>query len=100
MISFTEKDYKNIAKLVADEIRSEDYKSIEIEYETKSFTANLNLTVIMYWIHDNDGAGKPFYEINDIVPIWWEMTTHDLDGEYHNNDFQFSQLKEYLFVEI
>jgi hypothetical protein len=100
MIHITEDHYCRIAAKLAEAIDgSPDWYNSEIWLEFPDFDCWFRLTAILYWERGMDGSGKPIAEFKDIVPVWWELTTVEEDGQTCN-DFCFSDFKMYLTQEL
>lgn len=87
MYNITEDQYREVLERIVEEVSRRDYYSGKI---TGSFTDGtdweLRLTAVIY----NEG-----WAIQDIVPVWWEFHTYDIEDEFIN-DFQFYEIREII----
>lgn len=88
-VEFSDADYTQVAECVAEAIDGRDFLSATLTTFHPNFEAELILTLIIYRNFDE--------EVEEVVPVWWEMHTYDLDtGDEHFNDFSFATLREVL----
>jgi hypothetical protein len=94
MIEITDATYRLAAARLREEIAAADWFNGSMEFSTDGFLARLVLTAIVYrrTEHLPEGVRRP---ISDVVPVWWEFSTADDEGQCPN-DFSFSELKPYL----
>ena len=86
-IEFREEDYALVWRALLGAIGERDYFNGTVESHHAGFTASLTTTLIIY--RDKHHPERP---ITGIVPIWWEMHTHDADGNQQFNDFSLKEL--------
>ena len=86
-IEFREEDYALVWRALLGAIGERDYFNGTVESHHAGFTASLTTTLIIY--RDKHHPERP---ITGIVPIWWEMHTHDSEGAEHPNDFSLKEL--------
>lgn len=88
-VEFLSDDYAVVAEQLAGEIEGKPFLSATITTLHPNFEAELILTLIIYRTREG--------EVSDVVPVWWEMHTYDLEsGEELPNDFSFGNLREVL----
>ena len=88
-VEFLSDDYALVAEELMREIEGKQFLSATLTTLHSNFEAELILTLIIYRTREG--------EVSDVVPVWWEMHTYDLDtGEEFPNDFSFGTLREGL----
>ena len=88
-VEFLPDDYALVAEELTREIEGKEFLSATITTLHSNFEAELILTLIIYRTREG--------EVSDVVPVWWEMHTYDLEsGEEFPNDFSFGNLREVL----
>lgn len=87
-ISFTTDRYLQVWQSLTEAIGESDYFNGKVTTNHEGFTSLLTTTLIVY-----RDRHAPEHPITHLVPIWWEMTTHDTDEKERLNDFSF---KEFL----
>lgn len=88
---FSPEEYSQVASHLLEAIGERDFLSTTISVTFGTFDATLIATLIIYRTPEGD--------IRDVVPVWWEMHTHDLtDGKERLNDFSFGELRGLLAV--
>ena len=88
-ISFTTDHYNQVWRSLLDAIGESDYFNGKVITSHEGFTSLLTTTLIVY--RDRHAPERP---ITHLAPIWWEMTTHDTEGNEHPNDFSLRELLE------
>jgi hypothetical protein len=94
MIEINSEIYRAMADRLRDAIGTADYFNGSVEIDRGEWSARLTTTLIIYRRSETlpEGVRKP---ITDIVPVWWEVTT-TVAGIPVENDFSFSDLKQYM----
>lgn len=97
MISVTENDYKNLARILLDAIGEANYYNGSLDYDTPESRSELRITAMIYRepLLDPDDPTRTRERITEIVPVWWEYRTFAPEGEVPN-DFGWRELKEHL----
>ena len=96
MIHIDDAIYKAIAKLIIEEIGGRNYVSnLSIEVEHNNTTYLFTISAYIYRCHIMAPDGE-WDEIQDIVPVWWELHTYSADGDEVINDGDFKKVKEYI----
>lgn len=86
---FSTEEYSQVAECLLEAIGERDFLSATLSITFDTFDATLIATLIIYRTPDGD--------IRDVVPVWWEMHTHDsTTGEEWLNDFSFGELRVLL----
>lgn len=98
ILHITDEVYAELAQMIVDHI-SVDYDdsiSKRFEYETDDMMYNLDISAIVYWRRETAPDGE-WNEIADIVPIWVEMRTTNIETEKEIiNDMTFDRLKDFI----
>lgn len=98
ILHITDEVYAELAQMIVDHI-SVDYDdsiSKRFEYETDDMMYNLDISAIVYWRRETAPDGE-WNEISDIVPIWVEMRTTNIETEKEIiNDMTFDRLKDFI----
>lgn len=79
--------YRDVADEVLDKVRDKDYFNGEIDGEIGEIGYTLRTTLLIY---QHDG------EVYKVLPLYWEMSTYDEEGDEVENDFLFSDLLKYI----
>lgn len=79
--------YRDVADEVLNTIRDKDYFNGEVYGEIGEYGYTLKVTLIIY---QRDG------EVYKVVPLYWDMSTYDEEGDEIENDFLFSDLLKYI----
>ncbi len=88
---FSPEEYSQVAECLLEAIGERDFLSATLSVTFDTFDATLIATLIIYRTPEGD--------IRDVVPVWWEMHTHDsATGEEWLNDFSFGELRGLLAV--
>lgn len=104
-VHFTEEMYERVAEKLREEIEDKEYyatKSLDIDnvdgvgtLVILTLNAMIYRSKVVYYYGGPEGG-----EIKDVVPIWWECFTYQLNDEGDfvdaTNDFQFSKVRELL----
>lgn len=92
--SVTPELYRETALRLCDGIGGSDYYSGSVAFTHQFVDCRLTASVIVYRCMDRvpEGILRP---IVDLVPVWWEFHTVNIDGE-QLNDFSFGELKSYI----
>ncbi len=88
-ISFNGDHYDEVWSTLLDAIRESDYFNGSVVTDHEDFTSTLTTTLIVY-----RNRHDPERPITNLIPIWWEMTTHDSEENEHPNDFSLKELLE------
>ncbi len=86
-IEFCEEDYALVSRALLESIGESNYFNGTIECSHAAFTSRLTTSLIIY--RDRTLPDRP---INGIVPVWWEMATHDTDDHEVLNNFSLQEL--------
>lgn len=86
-VSFGHEDYTLVWQSLLAAVGETNYFSGKIHTVHEGFCSELTLSAIIY--RNREHPERP---ICDIVPIWWEMTTFDSDGNELLNDFSLREL--------
>lgn len=89
--------YEEVADRLREALGMKDYFSGSIEAHDDYYDYRLTATLIVYRRRDGY-AGCEFEAIDDLVPVWWEFHSYDMEGELLN-DFDFSFLRGMLVAE-
>ena len=90
MRHITTADYKEISRVYKNNAGHYEWYRGDINIECPDAgTCNLNITAINY--HNSKG------DLVDIVPVWWDFSAFNEQGEAIISDFNFTDLKSYLF---
>ncbi|GHU99199.1 hypothetical protein FACS1894159_02840 [Bacteroidia bacterium] len=93
MLSVSPEIYRAVADRLLRAIADKEFFNGSIEYDTEEFYSSLRTTLIIYRDKSSlHGGGEP---ISDIVPVWWEFSLSQPQGEV-DTDFSWRELKEYL----
>ena len=100
-VSFSNEMYELVADFVSEKLDGDHYASFMISIENVGkegieveLEANLFIHRTPFVI---DPVCGPYGgEIDNVIPIWWTCSTFDEDGEQTDNDFDFSNLIDYL----
>lgn len=89
--SFTPTDYKALWHALTEAIAEKSFFSGTLSLPLGDCTARLTTTLIIY-------RAKECRRVENIVPVWWQMTTHrgseDTPESECPNDFSFRELVE------
>lgn len=104
-VHFTKEMYERVAEKLKEEIDDKQYyasKSLDVDnVDGMGTLVRLTLNAIIYrnkvvYYYSGPEGG----EITDVLPIWWECFTYQLNDEGDfvdaTNDFQFSEVRELL----
>ena len=98
ILHITDEVYAELAQMIVDHI-SVDYDdsiSKRFEYETDDMMYNLDISAFVYWRRETAPDGE-WDEIANIVPIWVEMRTTNIETEKEIiNDMTFDRLKDFI----
>lgn len=87
--------YSAVASKLLEQIdQKSDLLNISVCYQYKNFAAKLTCTVIIFRKSYIDKGSKKLM-IENIVPVWWDFSTH-LDGNEEYNDFSWAEFKKFL----
>lgn len=86
-ITFSHEDYAQVWQSLLADVGERNYFSGKIHTDHEGFCSELTLSVIIY--RDREHPECP---VCNIVPIWWEMTTFDSNGNETLNDFSLREL--------
>lgn len=94
MYNISKEFYRDVALRLCDAINGDSYFSGSITGNFDDTEWRLTLSVIIYRREEcaPEGISHP---ITNLVPVWWEIHTFDNNSEILN-DFEFSELKEYI----
>lgn len=93
-VSFSPEEYTEVWQTLSKAIGERDYFSGSVTCHHQGFSSHLTTTLIIY-----RDRTHPEHPISDVVPIWWEMTTTNSEGEERLNDFSLAVLREKLKIE-
>lgn len=93
-INITERQYREIAKKIIEEIVGRNYFSGSFEFEWEEYSARMLTTLIIYYTQVSRPEGEATI-ISDVIPVWWELHTMGEEGEVLN-DFSFNELRNYI----
>lgn len=96
MINIEKKHYEVLARLVAEDIAETGCFNLMYEVEFQEFSLKLKLTACVYGQKTTGGEGREWWEITNIVPVWWEAHTITEDGE-KLSDFTWSVFRDYIY---
>lgn len=100
--SISERYYRKVAESILSNVESKNYLSMSIDVDPDGddgMFISVTVTLIIYWKKGMKGdylTPDDPDTIQDIVPIWWEAHTYNIEGEEFPNDFQFGVLKSYM----
>ena len=76
--------YEEVADRLREALGMKDYFSGSIEAHDDDYDYRLTATLIVYRRRDGY-AGCEFEAIDDLVPVWWEFHSYDMEGELLND---------------
>lgn len=84
-VDFSRADYDALARKLFDQIGDKAFWSGQIVFAHGDFLSTLTATLIVY---------RKEGEIVDLVPVWWDITTHSADQNEEELlcDFSLSEL--------
>jgi hypothetical protein len=94
MIEITNETYRDVAAGLTESISDSDFFNGTIEFDFDEFYAALTITAILHRRNETYPEGLQRVTV-DIIPVWWEFSTVQEQGEVLN-DFSFSELKKYI----
>jgi hypothetical protein len=95
MTEITHDCYHHIARSLARSIGPADYFNGSVSYESPEFSSTLTATLLIYRSPERLPEGL-LRRVEDIRPVWWELSTTLPCGTATLNDFSFSTLHENL----
>lgn len=94
MLDITNELYQQIINQLIEDIGDDGYYANSIEFEHEEILCRLNLSAIIYH-KEYQEADNTIQIISDIIPVWWEFHTYNIQGEILNN-FSFNELRQLL----
>lgn len=97
MLHITDEVYDLLAEELKDRIFAieDDPSNLYIEVEHDGFVYALELSAFVYWRTERYPEGDKT-EIEDIIPVWWEIRVFNGDDDEVSNDGDFKEIKEYI----
>ncbi len=90
MLTITPTTYSELAALLVANINDREYYSGTVTLFTPQVDYHLTSTLMLRY-RDVECPDTHYREISQVIPIWWEMSSIDDDGE-QLNDFDFNIL--------
>lgn len=97
MIFIDKKLYNEIAHKLMSQIGEKGYYRGTVEVDSEELYVELRATLLIYRepLLDPTDITNSATRIKDIVPVWWECRTFQINGEV-NNTFSWSEFKEFI----
>lgn len=95
MYTVLSKVYLEVAERLSALIGLSHYYSGSFEIDFGEVACRMVLSAVVYRHQESFPEGRIVDIIDNVVPVWWEFHTVTEEGEVLN-DFDFTELKEYL----
>lgn len=97
MLHITDEVYELLAEELEARIFAieDDPSNLYIEVDREGYIYALELSAFVFWrtVRYPEGDRQ---EINNIIPVWWEIHVFNTEGDEVSHDGCFNEIKQYI----